>query len=47
MAFTYFFRDLQTLELLVDVSLPTLCSQAFIRIRELNEQVFPHFETEE
>lgn len=32
MAFTYFFRDLQTLELLVDESLPTLCSQAFIRI---------------
>lgn len=32
MAFTYFFRDLQTLELLVDTSLPTLCSQAFIRI---------------
>lgn len=31
-AFTYFFRDLQTLELLVDESLPTLCSQAFIRI---------------
>ncbi len=32
MAFTYFFRDAQTLELLVRRALPTLCGQAFIRI---------------
>ncbi|MFZ1935696.1 MAG: CheR family methyltransferase [Thermoguttaceae bacterium] len=32
MAFTYFFRDLQTLELLVGRALPVLCGQAFIRI---------------
>ena len=30
--FTYFFRDSQTLELLVRRALPTLCGQAFIRI---------------
>ena len=32
MAFTYFFRDAQTLELLIEQALPTLCGQAFIRI---------------
>jgi len=32
MAFTYFFRDAQTLELLIERALPTLCGQAFIRI---------------
>jgi len=32
MAFTYFFRDAQTLELLIDRALPTLSGQAFIRI---------------
>ncbi len=32
MAFTYFFRDGQTLEALVDRALPTLRGQAFIRI---------------
>jgi chemotaxis protein methyltransferase CheR len=32
MAFTFFFRDAQTLELLVEEALPTLCGQAFIRI---------------
>jgi chemotaxis protein methyltransferase CheR len=32
MAFTYFFRDAQTLELLVEQALPVLCGQAFIRI---------------
>jgi hypothetical protein len=31
-AFTFFFRDAQTLELLIEQSLPTLCGQAFIRI---------------
>jgi chemotaxis protein methyltransferase CheR len=32
MAFTFFFRDAQTLELLIEHALPTLCGQAFIRI---------------
>ncbi len=32
MAFTYFFRDAQTLELLIDQALPVLRGQAFIRI---------------
>jgi chemotaxis protein methyltransferase CheR len=32
MAFTFFFRDVQTLELLVEQALPNLCGQAFIRI---------------
>ena len=32
MAFTYFFRDAQTLELLIEQALPTLRGQAFIRI---------------
>lgn len=32
MAFTYFFRDGQTLEAMADQALPTLCGQAFIRI---------------
>ena len=32
MAFTFFFRDAQTLELLIEQALPTLCGQAFIRI---------------
>ena len=32
MAFTFFFRDTQTLELLIEQALPTLCGQAFIRI---------------
>jgi chemotaxis protein methyltransferase CheR len=32
MAFTFFFRDSQTLELLVEQALPTLSGQAFIRI---------------
>jgi chemotaxis protein methyltransferase CheR len=32
MAFTFFFRDSQTLEMLIDQALPTLCGQAFIRI---------------
>ena len=32
MAFTFFFRDSQTLELLVEQALPALCGQAFIRI---------------
>jgi chemotaxis protein methyltransferase CheR len=32
MAFTYFFRDAQTLELLIEQVLPTLRGQAFIRI---------------
>jgi chemotaxis protein methyltransferase CheR len=32
MAFTFFFRDSQTLELLIEHALPTLCGQAFIRI---------------
>ncbi|MHB8975000.1 MAG: CheR family methyltransferase [Pirellulaceae bacterium] len=32
MAFTYFFRDAQTLELLIEQALPTLSGQAFIRI---------------
>lgn len=32
MAFTYFFRDAQTLELLIEQALPTLCGHAFIRI---------------
>jgi chemotaxis protein methyltransferase CheR len=32
MAFTYFFRDSQTLELLIEQALPTLAGQAFIRI---------------
>ena len=31
-AFTYFFRDAQTLELLIEQALPTLRGQAFIRI---------------
>jgi chemotaxis protein methyltransferase CheR len=31
-AFTFFFRDAQTLELLIEQALPTLCGQAFIRI---------------
>ena len=31
-AFTYFFRDAQTLELLIEQALPMLCGQAFIRI---------------
>jgi chemotaxis protein methyltransferase CheR len=32
MAFTYFFRDAQTLELLIEQALPALCGRAFIRI---------------
>jgi chemotaxis protein methyltransferase CheR len=32
MAFTFFFRDSQTLEMLVEQALPVLCGQAFIRI---------------
>lgn len=32
MAFTYFFRDAQTLELLIEQALPALSGQAFIRI---------------
>ncbi len=32
MAFTFFFRDSQTLELLIEQALPTLRGQAFIRI---------------
>jgi chemotaxis protein methyltransferase CheR len=32
MAFTFFFRDVQTLELLIEQALPTLCGQAYIRI---------------
>jgi len=32
MAFTFFFRDAQTLELLVEQALPDLCGQAYIRI---------------
>jgi chemotaxis protein methyltransferase CheR len=32
MAFTFFFRDSQTLELLIEQALPNLCGQAFIRI---------------
>ncbi|MHB0959684.1 MAG: CheR family methyltransferase [Pirellulaceae bacterium] len=32
MAFTYFFRDAQTLEVLIEQALPTLAGQAFIRI---------------
>ncbi len=32
MAFTYFFRDSQTLELLIQRALPVLCGQAFIRV---------------
>jgi chemotaxis protein methyltransferase CheR len=32
MAFTFFFRDAQTLELLIEQALPTLCGQAYIRI---------------
>lgn len=32
MAFTYFFRDAQTLELLIDRALPALRGQAYIRI---------------
>ena len=32
MAFTFFFRDAQTLELLIEHALPTLCGQAYIRI---------------
>ncbi len=32
MAFTFFFRDAQTLELLIERALPTLRGQAFIRI---------------
>jgi chemotaxis protein methyltransferase CheR len=32
MAFTFFFRDSQTLELMIEQALPTLCGQAFIRI---------------
>ncbi|MHB8957081.1 MAG: CheR family methyltransferase [Pirellulaceae bacterium] len=32
MAFTYFFRDAQTLEVLIEQALPTLSGQAFIRI---------------
>ncbi len=32
MAFTYFFRDAQTLELLIDRALPALRGQAFIRV---------------
>jgi chemotaxis protein methyltransferase CheR len=32
MAFTYFFRDAQTLELLIEQALPALRGQAFIRI---------------
>ncbi len=32
MAFTFFFRDMQTLELLVEQALPTLCGQAVIHI---------------
>lgn len=32
MAFTYFFRDAQTLELLIEQALPSLRGQAFIRI---------------
>lgn len=32
MAFTFFFRDAQTLELLIEQALPTLRGQAFIRI---------------
>ena len=32
MAVTYFFRDSQTLELLIQRALPILCGQAFIRI---------------
>ena len=31
-AFTYFFRDAQTLELLIEQALPTLRGQAFIRV---------------
>ncbi len=31
-AFTFFFRDAQTLELLIEQALPALCGQAFIRI---------------
>ena len=32
MAFTFFFRDAQTLDLLIEQAMPTLCGQAFIRI---------------
>jgi chemotaxis protein methyltransferase CheR len=32
MAFTFFFRDAQTLELLIEQALPALCGQAYIRI---------------
>jgi chemotaxis protein methyltransferase CheR len=32
MAFTFFFRDAQTLELLVEQALPTLCGQAYIHV---------------
>jgi chemotaxis protein methyltransferase CheR len=32
MAFTFFFRDVQTLELLVEQALSTVCGQAFIHI---------------
>ncbi len=32
MAFSFFFRDSQTLELLIEQALPALCGQAFIRI---------------
>jgi chemotaxis protein methyltransferase CheR len=32
MAFTFFFRDAQTLELLIEEALPMLCGQAYIRI---------------
>jgi chemotaxis protein methyltransferase CheR len=32
MAFTYFFRDAQTLEVMIERALPTLCGQAFIHI---------------
>lgn len=32
MAFTFFFRDTQTLQVLIEQALPVLCGQAFIRI---------------